>query len=117
MLGVVTRRGIAAALVAAAVVASGFGSARASSAAHAVPPGAQPDRSAWTRRSRTFHDGHKKITVLYGGAVNYRDAHGAWQTIDDTLVPSATAGYAYENRADGYTLRLPSDLYAPVQLA
>lgn len=116
MLGVVTRRGLAAALLAAAVLAAGFGSAHASTVAHAVPPGAQPDRSAWTRRSRTFHDGRKNITVLYGGAVNYRDAHGIWQPIDDTLVSSAATGFAYENKADAYKLLLPADLSAPVEL-
>jgi hypothetical protein len=109
----VTRRAPVAVLVAAALATA----AGSSSAASSAPPGgAQPDRSHWTRNSRTFHEGRKNVTVLYGGAVNFRDAHGNWQPIDDTLVPSAAAGYAYENKADAYTLRLPSDLSAAVDV-
>ena len=110
MLGV-TRRAPVAALVGAVLAAAGLSSASASSS---PPGGAQADHSHWTRSSRSFHNGRKNVTVLYGGAVNYRDKHGDWQPIDDTLVPSAAAGFAYENKADAYTLRLPADLSAPV---
>src|SRR5947209_14649184 len=110
MLGV-TRRAPVAALVGAVLAAAGLSSASASSS---PPGGAQADHSHWTRGSRSFHNGRKNVTVLYGGAVNYRDKHGDWQPIDDTLVPSAAAGFAYENKADAYTLRLPADLSAPV---
>jgi RHS repeat-associated protein len=40
----------------------------------------------------------------------YQDSRGTWQPIDDTLVPSTAAGYAWQNKANRYTLLLPSTL-------
>ena len=58
--------------------------------------------------SRTYEGSHGTAQlVLYPEPVNYRDAHGAWQPIDDSLVPS---GAAYVNRADRYTVKLPTYL-------
>src|SRR5689334_18287793 len=85
--------------------------------------GAAADRggvphAGWTQNARTTHEGGKNVTVVYGGTVNYRDAQGEWQPIDDTLVPSSASGYAFENKADGYTVRFPADLAAaPIQLS
>ena len=56
-------------------------------------------------------------TVLSAGSVNYQDPTGAWQPIDDSLVSSTVPGYAYQNKANAYTLQLPSDLSgAPVKV-
>ncbi|MGA8364941.1 MAG: RHS repeat-associated core domain-containing protein [Solirubrobacteraceae bacterium] len=58
--------------------------------------------------SRTYEGSHGTAQlVLYPEPVNYRDVHGAWQPIDDSLVPS---GAAYVNRADRYTVKLPTYL-------
>src|SRR5438093_8226996 len=51
-----------------------------------------------TRTSRTFSgSGRSMTTLVYPQSVNYRDAAGAWQAIDDTLVKASTNGYAYQN--------------------
>lgn len=50
--------------------------------------------------------------MLYSGSVNYQDATGTWQPIDDFLVPSTAPGYAWQNKANQYTLLLPSTLSA-----
>ncbi|HEY2282536.1 MAG TPA: RHS repeat-associated core domain-containing protein [Solirubrobacteraceae bacterium] len=62
-------------------------------------------RSAY---SRTYEgrNGTAQL-VLYSQPVNYRDAHGAWQPVDDNLVPS---GSVYVNHADRYRAELPSSL-------
>jgi RHS repeat-associated protein len=70
-----------------------------------------------TRTSRTYatKDG-ARVTRLYQGSVNYRD-NGKWRVIDNTLVPSGKPGYAFENRANRYSVRFPADLSGkPVQI-
>jgi hypothetical protein len=71
-----------------------------------------------TRTSDTYRAaGGAYKTVLSAGSVNYQDSSGAWQPIDDTLVASAVPGYAYQNKANAYTLLLPPDLGgAPVKV-
>jgi hypothetical protein len=55
--------------------------------------------------------------VLYAGPVNYFDSHaGAYEAIDATLVDASAQGYAYTNRANSYSLLLPSDLSSPVRV-
>lgn len=55
---------------------------------------------------------------IYAGAINYQDATGAWQAIDNTLVSSSEPGYAYENQANSFRVLLPSDLgAAPVKVS
>ena len=55
--------------------------------------------------------------MVSAGPVNYQDQSGAWQPIDDTLVPSTVPGYAWQNRADGYRVLLPADLGgAPIRV-
>jgi len=69
-----------------------------------------------TRSSRTYLVNGQYEAVVYSGPVNYQDAQGAWQAIDDSLVPSSVPGYRYQNKANGYTLLLPSNLAsAPVR--
>ncbi len=70
-----------------------------------------------TKYSRTYRTAEGDLeAVVSAGPVNYQDQRGAWQPIDDTLVPSAASGYAWQNRADGYRVLLPADLGgAPVR--
>jgi len=71
-----------------------------------------------TRTSRTFSDGGRQLTTLvYAESVNYRDKTGTWQTIDDSLAKTGTAGYAYQNRANRYVALLPADIAsAPIRV-
>jgi len=56
-----------------------------------------------TRTSMTIRqaDGSLK-TVLSAGAVHYQDSTGAWKRIDNTLIDSMDAGYAYRNKANSF---------------
>ena len=54
---------------------------------------------------------------MYPGSVNYQAAGGAWQPIDDTLVPGTGPGLAYQNKANAYALLLPSNLCSGVQIS
>jgi hypothetical protein len=70
-----------------------------------------------TRTSQTFRVGTHYETRIYQGSVNYQDAHGAWQPIDDTLVADTAAGYAFTNQANRYQVHLPAKLGgAPVRV-
>jgi hypothetical protein len=64
-----------------------------------------------TRTSKTVaQDGHY-VTQVYQSSVNYLDASGNFQSIDNTLAPSsAVSGYQYANEANRYTARFGSDL-------
>jgi RHS repeat-associated protein len=62
-----------------------------------------------TATSRTYADDHGFLrTRVYPGPVNYRDAAGHWQPIDDTLVADASGGV--RNKANSYRDSLPADL-------
>jgi hypothetical protein len=63
-----------------------------------------------TRTSRTFvgADGANE-TRLYAEPVNYR-AGGKWEPIDNGLRPDPAPGYALENGANSYDLKLPDRL-------
>jgi len=71
-----------------------------------------------TRNSRTFSSGGRQLTTLvYADSVNYRDSSGAWQAIDSSLVKTGLAHYAYQNKANRYTVYLPADLgTAPIRI-
>jgi YD repeat-containing protein len=62
--------------------------------------------------SNTYDLGGLEQAVIHPGSINYRDAGGLWQAIDDTLIPDTRMGYAYVNRANRYSLEFPSDLSA-----
>lgn len=65
-----------------------------------------------TARSTTFDLGDGRYrTRSYPDPVNYRDAAGAWQPIDNTLV-AATGGWT--NRAGPYRVTLPTLLSGAV---
>jgi RHS repeat-associated protein len=104
-----------------------LGSAGTSPAGAQASPGERPSAadspseevlSLRTRTSRTYRlpDGSHRA-VISAGSVNFRDASGKWVPIDDSLVASSRPGYAYENRANRYTVLLPADLAsAPVRV-
>src|SRR5712691_9772616 len=71
-----------------------------------------------TRTSRTYADaGRQLTTVIYSQSVNFRDAAGSWQAIDDSLVKTSLALYSYQNKANRYSVYLPSDIgSAPVRV-
>jgi hypothetical protein len=56
-----------------------------------------------TRTSMTIRQADGTLqTVLSAGPVHYRDANGAWQRIDNNLVATSEAGYAYRNKANSF---------------
>src|SRR5207302_10250313 len=65
-----------------------------------------------TRTSTTYGIGDLLQAVMYPGSVNFQDATGAWQPIDNTLVPTALTGFAYQNKANRYRAYLPADIAA-----
>jgi RHS repeat-associated protein len=81
-------------------------------AAWPVPPAADEVPSLRTRSSDTYLVNGQYEALVYGGSVNYQDSSGAWVPIDNSLVASSTAGYAWQNRANRYTLLLPAMLGA-----
>jgi RHS repeat-associated protein len=112
-------------VVTAAVVAWGLPALAGSPAqsASAAPAGTRADVSAITaaaprdpvertelrtRTSRTYANPDGSFSaVISPGSVNYRDDSGDWQTIENTLVPTSTPGYAWKNQANRYDLFLP----------
>lgn len=99
----------------------GMGALVAPSTAAAVPEPPAPGKelpALATERSRTYlaPDG-THVTRLFQGTVNFKDARGKLQPVDNTLVASAAPGYAVENKANRYRVQLPRDLGgAPVRL-
>lgn len=89
--------------------------------APASPPGAPaPDgelTALRTASSRTFvTSGGARHAEVYTHPVNYRDASGAWQKIDDTLVTRSGGGW--RNTANDTAVDLPATLAAgPVRVA
>ncbi|MCM3923452.1 hypothetical protein ND748_17515 [Frankia sp. AiPs1] len=49
-------------------------------------------------------------TEVSSSPVNYRDAQGAWQPIDTTLVASTGKGFAWQAKAVGYDAQFPGTL-------
>ena len=62
-----------------------------------------------TSRSFATSPGQFRI-VYYSRPINYRTRGGAWRPINDRVVPSALAGYAFQNTANSYTAYFPADL-------
>jgi hypothetical protein len=66
-----------------------------------------------TETTRTFAtDSCAFQTVFYDAPVNFRDANGAWQAIDTSLVPGGRAGVALRNAAGPVQVSLPAALGA-----
>jgi RHS repeat-associated protein len=71
-----------------------------------------------TASSRTFKTAQGYATEIYPGAINYKTANGAWLPIDNTLVTSRLAGFAYENKGNNYSVYFPSNLRSgPIRFA
>lgn len=103
-----------------AVAASGQSPLGVSERPASVPADAQEIPSLRSRVSDTFMvpGARQYLSTVYPYSVNYRDASGLWQPIDDTLVSSSDSGYALQNTANRYKLELPSDLGTmPVRVA
>lgn len=66
--------------------------------------------------SRTYVQHGHYVAQLYAAPVNYRDASGQWQPIDDDFVPSTVPGFAYQTRADQYTAYLPATSSQPFRV-
>lgn len=61
-----------------------------------------------SRSGRTYQAPNGSLkTVLHAEAVNYRDAQGKWQPIDNSLVP---ANGGYRNKANSFAVELPGAL-------
>jgi RHS repeat-associated protein len=92
--------------------------AKSQPAASSSSPGSEK-LNLRTRNSRTLASGGRQLTTLvYTDSVNYRDASGTWQAIDDSLIKTGTAHYAYQNKANRYTVYLPADIAtAPIRVA
>ena len=65
-----------------------------------------------SRNSRTYQSGGNFETLIYPASINYQDAKGNWQPIDDTLVAASNPAYAYQNKANSYTAFFPANLAA-----
>jgi RHS repeat-associated protein len=68
-----------------------------------------------TRTSETFVSRAGYQLISYPGSIHFKDSSGRWQNIDNTLIKTHAAGYAYQSKANSYTVYLPADLsQAPV---
>jgi RHS repeat-associated protein len=74
--------------------------------------GATEVASLRTRTSKTLLSRSGFQLFTYTGSINYKDGSGSWQPIDNTLVATRKPGYAYENRANSYSVYLPGSLEA-----
>ncbi len=53
------------------------------------------------------------VAVISRDSLNWKDAEGVWQPVDNTLI---SAGGGFENRANAYRVRLPSSLADPLSV-
>src|SRR5436190_8382442 len=62
-----------------------------------IDPAVGDYRALRSKYSNTFPGdrGAALKAVMYTSPVNYQDATGAWQPIDNTLVPAKSPGYAF----------------------
>lgn len=70
-----------------------------------------------TRTSRTFQNDFGALeTEIFSGSIHYRESGGGWKPIDNSIVASDSPGFAFENRANRYSLKLPPNANAPVRV-
>lgn len=81
----------------------------------AASPAAVEVPTLRTRTSDTYLQNGHDVARVYPGSINYPDGSGHWQPIDDTLIPSSRPGYAYQNRANRYTVYFPATLGSPIR--
>ena len=71
-----------------------------------------------TKTSRSYLTANGiEVDAFPGGSMNYKDASGKWEAIDNTLTPSTRKGYSYQNKANSYAAYLPATLASPVTFA
>ncbi|WP_285600218.1 DNRLRE domain-containing protein [Kineosporia sp. NBRC 101731] len=70
-----------------------------------------------TRMSRTFADPvtGTRVSQLSAAPINFKDAGGDWQPIDNMLKADQTSG-GWTNGANDYALQLPKSLAEPVKI-
>jgi len=61
-----------------------------------------------TRNSKTYKETTGYVTEIFPGAINYQNATGDWVPIDNTLVGTRAAGFAYRNKANSFSVYLPN---------
>lgn len=124
MLNGLSRRPILSSLLVAGCVAAGSGGGLASGQESAPEPQSPPSTASpggpvpgqeivaeRTRTSRTFAAEHGAMrSRFYADDVNFKDAAGRWQEIDNALTASDQAGYGYRNAANSWTVDLPARL-------
>ncbi len=86
-----------------------------SGASGALPPPSQEIPALRTQTSDTYAVSGGNELISYSGPINYKGAQGSWQPIDDSLVTSNVAGFAWQNKANGFSLLLPPNLGGPVE--
>jgi RHS repeat-associated protein len=86
-----------------------------SGASGALPPPSQEIPALRTQTSDTYVVSGGNELISYSGPINYKSAQGSWQPIDDSLVTSNAAGFAWQNKANGFSLLLPPNLGGPVE--
>jgi RHS repeat-associated protein len=94
-------------------VASASPSAPSSATAARTSQPAPVPESAYSTSSVASNGLHK--TEISNSPINYKDAQGAWQPIDDSLVATTSGGW--HNEADSSSVQLPADLSSPVTLS
>ena len=84
-----------------------------SAKAASTSPTAPLPESAYSTSSIASNGLHE--TQFSNAPINYKDAQGAWQPIDDSLVATTSGGW--HNKADSSSVQLPADLSSPVTLS
>lgn len=84
-----------------------------------LPEGSREVPALRKRNARTYLTPKGDyVAELFPGSINYRDEQGAWQPIENELVPSSSPGSALRNKGNRYTLELPANLAsAPVKIS
>jgi hypothetical protein len=77
-----------------------------------LPPASQEITALRTQNSDTYSVRGGYELVSYSGPINYKSPAGSWQAIDDSLVASTTAGFAWQNKANSFFVLLPANLSA-----
>lgn len=105
------RLGALAAILTVAVAASGSAwAARRSLQAS----GRQELVELWNATTQVFLEPDGSSTAeIHSQPINYQDAGGAWQPIDAGLVPSTTPGFAWQNKAAGFSLQFAASPVSP----
>lgn len=81
-----------------------------------LPPLSQEIPALRTQTSDTYAVSGGYELISYSGPINYKSAQGSWQPIDDSLITSNAAGFAWQNKANSFSLLLPLNLGAgPVE--